>query len=89
MVQWMPAAVYLLCFATSAFCAFLLARSYGSSAARLLLWTAFCFVGLAIGNLLLFADLVVFPTIDLQPARQIIHLAAIVVLLYGFIWETE
>ena len=85
----MPAAVYLLCFCTSLLCAVLLARSYRSSGARLLLWTALCFVGLAVGNLLLFIDLVLVPTIDLLPARQFVHLAAIAVLLYGFIWETE
>lgn len=89
MIQWMPAAVYLLCFGASLSCVLLLVRSYKSSGARLLLWTALCFVGLAIGNLLLFADLVLFPGVDLRPARQLVHLAAIAVLLYGFIWETE
>ena len=89
MVQWSAAAVYLLCFGTSSSCVILLARSYKLSGARLLLWTAFCFAGLAIGNLLLFVDLVLVPTIDLFPARQLVHLASIAVLLYGFIWETE
>jgi hypothetical protein len=89
MAQLMPAAVYLLCFATSVFCVVLLARSYKSSGARLLLWTALSFVGLAAGNLLLFADLVLFPGVDLLPARQLAHLGAVAVLLYGFIWETK
>lgn len=89
MVQWMPAAVYLLCFGTSVACVLLLARSYKSGGVRLLLWTALCFVGLAIANLLLFSDLVLFPNVDLRPARQLVHLASIAVLLYGFIWETE
>jgi len=89
MVQLIPAAVYLLCFGTSLLCVVLLARSYRSSGARLLLWTALCFLGLAAGNLLLFVDLILIPTVDLLLARQLAHLGAIAVLLYGFIWETE
>ena len=89
MAQWIPAGVYLLCLAASVSCALLLARSYRSSGLRLVLWTSLCFVGLAVGNLILFIDLMVLPTIDLRPVRQLVHLAAIAVLLYGFIWETE
>ena len=89
MAQLIPTAVYLLCFGTSLLCVILLARRYKSTGARLLLWSALCFVGLAVNNLLLFADLALFPTIDLLPLRQLAHLGAIAVLLYGFIWETE
>jgi hypothetical protein len=85
----LPAAVYLLCFATSVLCAILLVRSYIRSRTRLLFWTALCFAGLAANNLFLFVDIVVFPTVDLLPLRHLSTLAAIAVLLYGFIWETE
>jgi hypothetical protein len=45
--------VYILCAATSTLCAVLLVRGYRSSHARLLLWSAVCFVGLAANNILL------------------------------------
>lgn len=85
----LPAAVYLLCFATSLLCVILLVRSYVRSRARLLFWSALCFVGLAANNLFLFVDLVMLPMVDLLPLRHLSTLAAIAVLVYGFIWETE
>ncbi len=56
----------------------------------LLLWSALCFVGLSVNNVLLFFDLVVFPTeLDLRPYRLLSALAGLLFLLYGFIWEAE
>lgn len=41
-------------------------------------------------NVLLFFDLVVFPTqLDLRPYRLLSALAGLLFLLYGFIWEAE
>jgi hypothetical protein len=54
-----------------------------------LFWTALGFVFLAINNLFLVADMVLFPAVDLWPWRQAASLAAVGVLLYGFIWELE
>jgi uncharacterized membrane protein len=83
-------AVYLLCFATSLVCLILLVRSYLRSRMRLLLWSSLCFVFLAVNNLLLFVDVVVFPVeVDLLPYRQLTSLIGISVLLYGFICETD
>jgi hypothetical protein len=83
-------AVYLLCLATSVMCLVLLARSYLRSRMRLLLWSSLCFVFLALNNLLLFIDVVVFPVeIDLIPLRQLTALIGVGTLLYGFIWETD
>lgn len=84
-----PAAVYLLCFATSVLCAVLLIRSYLRGRSRLLFWTALSFVGLAGNNLFLFADLVIFPAVELMMLRHLCTLAAIAVLLYALIWEIE
>lgn len=81
--------VYGLCLLASLACAGLLWRAYRMSRTRLLLWTAIGFVLLALNNLALVADQVVFPEVDLAPARQITALAAVCVLLYGFIWEVE
>lgn len=83
-------AVFLLCFATSLVCLILLARSYLRTRMRLLLWSALCFVFLALNNLLLFIDVVVFPTeVNLLPFRQLAALVGVGVLLYGFIWEAD
>jgi len=81
--------IYSLCLLTSAGCAFLLVRSYRQSRARLLLWSALCFVLLAINNLLVVIDLLILPTVDLVPLRNLASLAAVGVLVFGFIWETE
>jgi hypothetical protein len=86
----MAEAVYLLCALTSAACAILLLRSYFSSRSRLLLWSSLAFVGLALNNALLFVDLVLIPDgVDLSIVRSMTALAALVVLAYGLIWETE
>jgi hypothetical protein len=85
----LASAVYLLCFVTSACCMALLARGYRATGGRLLLWSALCFVALAANNLLLFIDVVLLPEIDLRVLRHLMSLAAISVLLYGFIFETD
>jgi Family of unknown function (DUF5985) len=84
------AAVYFLCFLASACCGWLLVRSYLNNKAKLLLWSALCFVLLALNNLFLFIDLALLPTlIDLSLLRMVLALAAVSVLLYGFIWELD
>jgi len=88
MLAWAPV-VYLLCLLTSALCAGLLVRSYLRSKARLLMWSAACFVLLALNNFLLVLDLLVLPTVDLAVLRLLSSLAAVATLLYGFIWETD
>jgi len=82
--------VYLLCLATSLVCMLLLWRGYLRSRTSLLLWSALCFVGLALNNLLLFLDVVIFPVeVDLLPYRVATLLAGIGLLLYGFVWEAD
>jgi hypothetical protein len=84
-----PTLVYLLCFLTSLICALLLGRSYVRTRTRMLLWSAACFTLLAITNLLVVFDLLVFDHIDLRPARLWLSLAAVGVLLFGFIWDQD
>lgn len=84
-----PTSVYALCFLTSGACAVLLGRSYRRSGARLLLWSSLCFVLLALNNLVLVLDLVVFPEVNMRLARLLVSLAAVSVLLFGFIWDLE
>ena len=89
MTELFPAAVYVLCFATSSACAFLLGRSYRRTGARLLLWSALCFFFLAANNLLLIVDMLVVRTLDLRVGRLLLALAAVSILLFGFVWEGE
>jgi len=86
---WGPGAVYGLCLLTSAVCAALLVRSWIRSRQPLLLWSAVCFSLLAVNNLLVVLDMVILPTVDLSLARQLSSLAAVGVLIYGFIWEVD
>jgi hypothetical protein len=85
----LPTVVYLLCFLTSTGCAILLARAYRGNGARLLLWSAAAFVLLALNNLTLVLDLVVFLEADLRLVRHSFALAAVAVLLFGFIWDLD
>ena len=84
-----PTAVYLLCLITSLACAGLLTRAWRRSRSKLLLWTALSFGFLALNNLFLVADMVVFPGAELRPWRQATAFAAIGVLLFGFIREAD
>ncbi|KQW78752.1 DUF5985 family protein [Brevundimonas sp. Root1279] len=88
-MDWGPAVVYGLCLLTSAACAALLVRSWLKSRQRLLMWSAACFILLALNNLMVVLDMVVFPDVYLSPARQVTALAAVSVLIYGFIWEVD
>ena len=82
-------AVYILCTLTAAACAVLLLRGYARSGARLLLWSGLCFVLLALNNLLLFMDKVVFPDIDFWGWRTGSALAGLALLTFGLIWEAD
>jgi hypothetical protein len=84
-----PAAVYILCFLTSGACAFLLARNYRRTGSRLLMWSALCFALLALNNAVVFVDALVLVDVDLTILRLSLSLAAVTVLLFGFIWEAE
>lgn len=84
-----PALVYTLCLATSAACAWLLARSYARTRAKLLLWSALCFVLLAANNLFVIIDLLLVRDMDFGLVRIGLSLAAVAVLLFGFIWTVE
>lgn len=83
----MAQATYAIGVLTSIFCALLLVRSYRAQRTPLLLWCSLCFVGLAINNVLLFADLFVVPEISLEPWRNATALASLVLMLLGLIWE--
>lgn len=83
-------AVYLLCVITSASCALLLARNYLRTKVRLLLWSALSFAFMALNNLIVFVDIVLLPQVTgFTPFRLGASLAAVSILLYGFVWEGD
>ena len=82
--------VYILGSLTTLLCAILLLRGYSSGRKRLLLWSGLCFIGLTLSNVLLFVDLVLLPTtVDLHLSRLSAAAAAMLLLLYGLIWDSE
>lgn len=82
-------ALYALATLTSFACMVLLFRGYARHKVRLLFWSAICFVGLTINNILLFADMVIFPMGDLRIPRLVSALAGLACLLYAFIWDSH
>ena len=82
--------LYALVMLTCLACMVLLFRGYYRTGARLLLWSALCFVGLSASNVLLFFDLALFPTeVDLRLYRLGATCAGLAFLLYGFISEHD
>jgi hypothetical protein len=80
---------YALCTVTAALCAWLLLRGYCRSRYKLLLWGGLCFAGLTVNNALVVADKLVFPEVNLYTLRLVVALLAMLVLLYGIIWDKE
>ena len=81
--------LYVVAIVSSATCAMLLLRAYVHRRVRLLMWSGICFVGLTMNNVALFADLVVFPQLDLRLARHLPALIGMLFLLYGFICDAD
>jgi hypothetical protein len=92
----MASIFYGLCTLAALFCAVLLLKAYLRSHYKLLLWGGICFLGLTLNNALLVVDKVVFPEeqlfflgIDFIIWRLLAALLAMLVLLYGVIFEAE
>jgi len=85
----MAFAIYTLCTLTSLACAWLLLANYRRTRHRVLFWSALCFIGMTINNVLLLLDKLVLPTVDLLPWRLAAALVAVCLLLYGLIFEKE
>jgi hypothetical protein len=83
------AIIYFLCTLTCLACFGLLLRSWRASGSRLLFWSAMCFAGLSLNNFLLVLDKLVFANVDLAPARLNVALLALLLLLFGLIWEEK
>jgi hypothetical protein len=85
----MSAALYILTIVTTLVCSVLLLRAYLRVRNRLLLWSGLCFVGLTIENLLVLADMILFPGIDLFTYRLAAAAISISLLLFGLVWERQ
>ncbi|RYZ95187.1 MAG: hypothetical protein EOP11_25295 [Proteobacteria bacterium] len=84
----MAICVYVLCSLASSAVAITLFRTYWRTKVRFLLWSTLCFSGLALGNVLLFVDVILFANgPDLSILRLLPSLAGYSVLIYGFIWD--
>lgn len=86
----MAQAVYILGALTTLLCCVLLLRGYSQGRRRLLLWSGLCFAGLTLSNALVFVDLVMLPTeVSLYRLRLGTAAVAMLLLLYGLVWESE
>jgi hypothetical protein len=86
----MGAVVYLMCALTALACFSLLWRAWRSNGAALLFWSALCFAGLTVSNVLLVIDkLVLTEDVDLMPLRLVITLAALLLLVFGLVWGDD
>lgn len=55
----------------------------------MLFWSGLCFLGLSVNNVLLVLDKLVLPMADLTLWRLVAALVAVVLMLFGLIWEEE
>jgi hypothetical protein len=84
----MASLVYILGFVVTLVCSMLLLRAYARVRRRLLLWSGLCFAGLTLSHALLVADLVFVPGVSLYVWRLGVAAVAMLVLLYGLVWES-
>jgi hypothetical protein len=84
-----PQLIYILCILTCFGCAFLLMRAFRRNKTRLLFWSALHFLILGFANIVLFLDMAVIREVELLPLRTGLTLVAVLVLLYGLIFEAS
>lgn len=85
----MNAALYILTSLTMLLCSALLLRGYFRVRRRLLLWSGLCFLSLAVANVFVFFDLVIYRAIDFYTFRVGFTALGMILLLYGLIWESQ
>ncbi len=85
----MNAALYILQGLTTLLCAVLLLRAFARVRRKLLLWSGLCFAGLTVSTLIKIADLVIFLQSDLYTYRVGSAAVAMMLLMYGLVWESQ
>ena len=85
----MPGLVYILCAVTSLVSAVLLLRgAMARGGGGLLFWSSLCFFAMAVNNVLLYMNYIVFPDIPLLMASRLATVLGIVLLNIGLIWHS-
>ncbi len=81
--------IYFGSMLVSVICTILLTKSYRQSRARVLLWIALSFGFLALSNIFVFLDVIVFPEVNMWGpiVRNALLACAGSVLVAGLIWE--
>lgn len=85
----MAATIYGLCAMVAFVCASMLFAAYRRGRYRLLLWSAYCFAGLTINNIILIIDKIFVPQIDLSIWRLLVALISFLILVYGLVWDAD
>jgi hypothetical protein len=85
----MESLIYGLCALTAFGCFLLLYRGWRSNRTALLLWSALCFAGLTLSNVVLVVDKLVLVDRDLTTFRLVITLAAVLLLVFGLVWGDD
>jgi len=82
--------IYVLGTLTTLLCCIVLLRGYARGRRKLLLWSGLCFAGLTVSNALLFVDLVILAQdVNLHIVRLATAAIAMLLLIYGLVWEGE
>ena len=81
--------IYALCALTALACGVLLLAGARRAGSRMLLWSGLCFCGLALTNALIVVDALELTDENLWTARLVVALGAIVLLLYGLVFEEK
>jgi hypothetical protein len=86
----MAVVIYVLCAMTALVCAVMLLMGSRRTGSRMLFWSGLCFAGLAFTNLVVVVDaLELFPHENFSTLRLGSALLALMLLLYGLIFEKE
>lgn len=72
---------------TALLCTILSFRGYARSRYKLLLWSGLCFAGLSLSNVLMVVEVYILPDLNLQLARLLLGLSALLILIYGLIFN--
>jgi hypothetical protein len=84
----MAALIYVLGVLVTTLSSVLLISAYVQVRRPLLLWSGICFAGLAASNAILVLDLVFYPSVNMYLWRLVVAAGAMLVLVYGLVWES-
>lgn len=85
----MAALIYALCALLCGWIAWSLWQHHARTRSRVLFWSALCFSGLTVNNLLLVVDKLLVPGVDLSVLRQAIAFGSLCLLLFGLVYEDD